>query len=223
MSGRRDFSLSSSAILRMRARRSTADDESCGRRWAKCSSREGSSKLLKSSGYSDNHVLNTVDTALKKVGLKSCMSIINNSNNIYHLPNAICTVVVVALRLSWCFFNSLEWLGLRVRKNQSMPAPECSEPPTWKNHLVIIDAALLFSFSLTCWMTFSVGSHFLQEGSPACLRKDKWATKLRKTEKLCLLKSSVCTDIVEQCTFAWVQLNIIDTTEIRWWRHVARC
>lgn len=75
MSGRRACSLSSSAILRTRARRSAADDESCGSSWAKCSSREGSPKLLKSSGYSDNHVLNTVDTALKKVGLTPFMSL----------------------------------------------------------------------------------------------------------------------------------------------------
>lgn len=65
MSGSKAFSLSSSAILRRRARRSAADEESWGRRGASRSKREGSPKLLKSSGYSESHVLNTVHTALQ--------------------------------------------------------------------------------------------------------------------------------------------------------------
>lgn len=64
-SGSRAFSLSASAILRMRALRSAADDESWGSRGTRRSRREGSSKLLKSSGYSESHVLNTVHTALQ--------------------------------------------------------------------------------------------------------------------------------------------------------------
>lgn len=71
-SGSRAFSLSSSAILRRRARRSAADEESCGRRGASRSRREGSPKLLKSSGYSESHVLNTVHTALQRRGEKRC-------------------------------------------------------------------------------------------------------------------------------------------------------
>lgn len=70
-SGSRAFSLSSSAILRRRARRSAADEESWGRRGARRSRREGSPKLLKSSGYSESHVLNTVHTALQKRGEKN--------------------------------------------------------------------------------------------------------------------------------------------------------
>lgn len=67
-SGSRAFSLSSSAILRRRARRSAADEESWGRRGARRSRREGSPKLLKSSGYSESQVLNTVHTALQGWG-----------------------------------------------------------------------------------------------------------------------------------------------------------
>lgn len=69
-SGSRAFSLSSSAILRRRAWRSAADEESRGRWGARRSRREGSPKLLKSSGYSDSHVLNTVHTALGNLGQK---------------------------------------------------------------------------------------------------------------------------------------------------------
>lgn len=205
MSGRRAFSLSSSAILRMRARRSAADDESCGRSWAKCSSREGSSKLLKSSGYSDNHVLNTVDTALKKVGIEiiyvhpsrsviennwtgpqiwgrperlwnrhdcfqswlqtehsreKCPGKINpkgHSSKILHLVGRRFQEEYHysgsgGIEAEGVFFNSLDWLGLRVRMNQSIPAPECSEPQTWK-HLVIIDVIFFFTHLLNDFLS----------------------------------------------------------------------